>query len=203
MRQAEAQLHEATAQTGVAVANFYPEVTLMGNFSANSLSVASLFNPASRAYMIGPSISLPIFEGGRLRGTLALRESQQREAAISFQHTVLQAWQEVDDALTAFADAQRRRASLVKAVDDDKAALSAARQRYREGAVDFLNVISAQGTLLQGQSDLADSDTLIATDVVRLYRALGGGWEISEPVPLPPPLPPSALAFIAPLPGVP
>ena len=203
VRQAEAQLHEATAQTGVAVANFYPEVTLMGNFSANSLSVASLFNPASRAYMIGPSISLPIFEGGRLRGTLALRESQQREAAISFQHTVLQAWQEVDDALTAFADAQRRRASLVKAVDDDKAALSAARQRYREGAVDFLNVISAQGTLLQGQSDLADSDTLIATDVVRLYRALGGGWEISEPVPLPPPLPPSALAFIVPLPGVP
>lgn len=204
VRQAEAQLHAAVAQTGVAVANFYPDVTLNGNLSLSSISVASLFVPASRAYTVGPSISLPIFEGGRLRGTLALRKSQEREAAIAFQRTVLNAWREVDDALTAYAQTQRRRQNLAKAVDENKAALVAARQRYIEGASDFLNVISTQATLLQSENDLADADTRIASELVRLYRALGGGWELTPPPPPPPPvLAPAVLGLLSPLCGGP
>ena len=180
VREAEALLHEATAQTGVAVANFYPDVTLNGAASVESLRLTNLFSPNSLAFGLGPSISLPIFEGGRLRGTLALRESQQREAAIAFQKTVLQAWREVDDALTAFAEAQRRRADVARAVDQNQIALQAARQRYTEGAIDFLNVITTQAQLLQSENDLADSDTQIATDLVNLYRALGGGWEVAD-----------------------
>jgi NodT family efflux transporter outer membrane factor (OMF) lipoprotein len=180
VREAEARLHEATAQTGVAVADFYPDVTLNGAVNVESLHLSNLFNPASTAFAVGPSISIPIFEGGRLRGALTLRESQQREAAIFFQKTVLRAWKEVDDALTAYREAQRRRADVARSVTENQAALQAARQRYSEGAIDFLNVISTQAQLLQSENDLADSDTEIAADLVNLYRALGGGWEVAD-----------------------
>jgi NodT family efflux transporter outer membrane factor (OMF) lipoprotein len=180
VREAEARLHETTAETGVAVANFYPDVTLNGAVGPESLQLSNLFTPASIAFSVGPAISIPIFEGGRLRGMLSLRESQQREAAIAFQKTVLRAWQEVDDALTAYGEAQHRRADVARAVAENRAALEAARQRYSEGAVNFLNVTTTQAQLLQSENDLADSDTLIATDLVNLYRALGGGWEVAD-----------------------
>jgi len=180
IREAEAQLHEATAQTGVALANFYPDVTLNGAVGVESLHLSNLFIPASTAFAVGPSISIPIFEGGRLRGVLTLRESQQREAIIFFQKTVLQAWKEVDDALTAYREAQHQRADVARSVTENQAALQAARQRYSEGAIDFLNVITTQARLLQSENDLADSETRIATDLVNLYRALGGGWEVVD-----------------------
>ncbi len=180
VREAEALLHEATAQTGVAVASFYPDVTLNGAASVESLRLTNLFSPTSAAFAVGPSISLPIFEGGQLRGALALRESREREVAILFQKTVLQAWKEVDDALTAYREAQHRRADVARSVTENQAALQAARQRYSEGAIDFLNVITTQAQLLQSENDLADSDTRIATDLVNLYRALGGGWEVAD-----------------------
>jgi len=180
VREAEAQLHEATAETGVAVANFYPDVTLNGAANVQSLHLSNLFSLGSTAFSVGPDISIPIFEGGRLRGTLALRESRQRETAIIFQRTVLRAWQEVDDALTAYSEAQRRRADLARAVAENEAALQAAQQRYSEGAIDFLNVNTTQAQLLQSENDLADIDTRIATDLVNLYRALGEGWEDAD-----------------------
>jgi NodT family efflux transporter outer membrane factor (OMF) lipoprotein len=180
VREAEARLHEATAQTGVAVASFYPDVTLNGAANLESLHLSNLFSPTSGAFAVGPTISIPIFEGGRLSGALALSESRQREAAISFQKTVLRAWKEVDDALTAYREAQRRRADIARSVTENQAALQAARQRYSEGAIDFLNVIATQAQLLQSENDLADSDTQIATYLVNLYRALGGGWEIAD-----------------------
>jgi len=180
VREAEAKLHEATAQTGVAVANFYPDVTLNGAANVESLHLSNLFSPTSGAFAVGPSISIPIFEGGQLKGALALRESQQRESAILFQKTVLRAWKEVDDALTAYREAQRRRADVARSVIENQAVLQAARQRYSEGAIDFLNVITTQAQLLQSENDLADSDTQIAIDLVNLYRALGGGWEVAD-----------------------
>jgi NodT family efflux transporter outer membrane factor (OMF) lipoprotein len=180
VREAEARLHEATAQTGVAVASFYPDVTLNGAASVESLHLSNLFSPTSTAFAVGPSISIPIFEGGQLRGGLVLRESRQREAAILFQETVLRAWKEVDDALTAYREAQLRRAEIARSVTENQAALQAARQRYSEGAIDFLNVIATLAQLLQSENDLADSDTQIATHLVNLYRTLGGGWEVAD-----------------------
>lgn len=183
VREAEARLHAAVAETGVAVADFYPDVTLIGNVNVQSISLSNLFTLPSRSFNIGPNISIPIFEGGRLRGQLALRQSEQREAAIAFQRTVLQAWREVDDALTAYAEAQRRRAAVARAVAQNEIALRAARQRYTQGLVDFLNVNTTQAQLLQSQNDLADSDTQITTNLVTLYRALGGGWPTLDPPP--------------------
>src|SRR5260370_21929460 len=102
---------------------------------------------------------MPIAEGGRLRGVLALRESREREAAIFFQKTVLQAWKEVDDALTAYPEAQHRRADVARSVTENQAALQDARQRYSDGAIDFLNVITSQAQLLQLDNYLPGSDT--------------------------------------------
>jgi NodT family efflux transporter outer membrane factor (OMF) lipoprotein len=180
VREAEARLHATVAETGVAVADFYPDLTLTGDASVQSLHLANLFTPGSTAFMVGPTLSIPIFEGGRLRGNLELRESQQREAAIAFQKTVLRAWQEIDDALTDYAEAQRHRAAIARAVNQNQIALSAARERYKEGLIDFLNVNATLAQLLQSENDLADSDTLITTDLVSLYRALGGGWQIAD-----------------------
>jgi outer membrane protein TolC len=115
-----------------------------------------------------------------LRGTLALSESREREAAIIFQKTVLRAWKEVDDAITAYREAQLRRSHVARSVTENQAALQVARRRYQEGAIDFLNVLTAQAQLLQSENDLADSDTQIAIYLVNLYRALGGGWEVAD-----------------------
>lgn len=177
VREAEARLHAATAQVGVATAEFYPDVTLNGHFDLEGLYFGNAFDLPDRAYSVGPDISLPIFEGGRLRGALKLRKSQQREALIAFQRTLLQAWHDVDNALTAYSESQRARNDIAEAVQQNQIALGAARQRYVEGAADFLNVVSAEASLLQSQNALSESDAQIATELVRLYRALGGGWQ--------------------------
>ncbi len=180
LREVEARLHAAVAEVGEAEAEFYPDVNLIGDFNVQSLTLKQLFRASSTQWTLGPTITIPIFEGGQLRGNLALKESRHREAAIDFQKTLLRAWQEVDDALTAYAQAQKRRAAAARAAAQDKIALGAARQRYQEGLVDFLNVNAALAQSLRSENDLVQSDVEVASDLVRLYRALGGGWEIAE-----------------------
>jgi NodT family efflux transporter outer membrane factor (OMF) lipoprotein len=180
VREAEAVLHAATAEVGVAVASFYPDISLSGHFGTEGLSSSNAWVWPSRAFGIGPAISVPIFEGGRLRATLRFRRSQQREAVLSFQKIVLNAWREADDSLTDLAQAQRARTDIVTAVHQNELALAAARQGYTEGAIDFLNVIAVQAALLQSQSQLVNVDTEINTRLVGLYRSLGGGWEIAN-----------------------
>ena len=177
IRKAEAQLHAATATIGMAKADFYPRISLNGSAGFQSLQLSNLANWASGQYVVGPSITLPIFEGGRLKGTLHLREAQQQEAAILYQRTVLDAWREVDDALVVYDAEQRRRDRLKKVVSLNQNALSIARQRYKEGAVDFLNVLNVQKQLLDSQSDLEQSQANAAANLITLCKVLGGGWE--------------------------
>ncbi len=182
IRQAEAQLHAATADIGVAVADFYPKITLDGSLGLQALKAKDLGNWAARQYGLGPTISIPIFEGGRLRATLELRKVEQQEAALNYQQTVLQAWHDVDNALTAYADEQRRRDSLAEAVAQNRLAVRLARDRYTQGVEDFLNVLDAERSLLAAQQQLADSSTSVSSNLVQLYKALGGGWETAYPL---------------------
>ncbi len=181
IRQAEAQLHAATANVGVAVANFYPRVTLTGALNLESLSLRDLAFWSAAAYNFGPTISLPIFEGGRLRGQLQLSKARQQEAAISYQQTVLSAWHDVDNALTAYAAEQQRHDQLAQSVQAAQRALELAQQQYTHGLETFLNVLDAQRTLLSAQQQLATSTMTEASNLVQLYTALGGGWEPSFP----------------------
>ena len=177
IRQAEAQLHAATATIGVAVADFYPRVTFNGNVELNALDLKNLWKGSSLQYVLGPSISLPIFEGGRLKSTLELRETQQQEAAIAYHKTVLQAWHEVVNALVAYRTEQERRARLKAQTEHSRQALALSRVRYANGVADFLNVLDAERTVLQAELQYAQSTTAVSGNVVQLYKALGGGWE--------------------------
>jgi NodT family efflux transporter outer membrane factor (OMF) lipoprotein len=181
IRQAEAQLHAATADIGVAQANFYPSLNLTGSFGLQSLQISKAFNLNSKQYAVGPGLTIPIFQGGQLRSTLELRKAQQQEAAISFQKTVLQAWHDVDNALTAYKAEQSRRDELVQAVFDNQHALVLAQSRYQEGVADFLTVLDAERSLLAAQLQEADSTTTVSSNLVALYKALGGGWETDMP----------------------
>jgi NodT family efflux transporter outer membrane factor (OMF) lipoprotein len=180
IREAEAALHAATAETGVATAAFYPDISLTGQFGTDGLHLRNLWSAANRAFSVGPTISLPFFQGGRLKGTLALRKAQQREAAILYQKSVIQALNDADSALTAFADIQQRRDSLSAEVEQDRMALSAARDNYREGAIGLLSVTTAQATLLEGQDRLAQSEAGVRQMLVLVYKALGGGWHAAD-----------------------
>jgi NodT family efflux transporter outer membrane factor (OMF) lipoprotein len=177
IRQAEAQLHAATATIGVAVADFYPRVTFNGNVELNALDLKNLWKGSSLQYVLGPSISLPIFDGGRLKSTLELRETQQQEAAIAYHKTVLQAWHEVVNALVAYRTEQERRARLKAQTEHSRQALALSRVRYANGVADFLNVLDAERTVLQAELQYAQSTTAVSGNVVQLYKALGGGWE--------------------------
>ena len=198
IRQAEAQLHAATAQVGEAVAEFYPRVTIDAGFGFQSLSFRDLGFWNARAWNVGPSITLPIFQGGRLRGQLELRKSAQQEAAISYRQTVLGAWHEVDNALTAYRDEQMRRDSLAREVAADQRGLDLARDQYRHGMVTFLTVLDAERRILGAQTDLASSTATLSTDLVQLYSALGGGWETTFPDATPSATAPRAVAPPAP-----
>jgi NodT family efflux transporter outer membrane factor (OMF) lipoprotein len=182
IRQAEAQLHAATADIGVAQANFYPSLNLTGSFGLQSLQFSQVFNLNSKQYAIGPGLTIPIFQGGELRSTLELRKAQQQEAAVNFQKTVLQAWHDVDNALTAYQAEQARRDQLTQAVAQYQRALNLAQSRYQEGVADFLTVLVAETSLLTAQQQLADSTTTVSSNLVALYKALGGGWETDMPL---------------------
>ena len=183
IRQAEARLHAATADIGVAVADFYPSVKIGGSLGLQATQFGRLFDLNSHLYAAGPGISFPLFEGGRLRATLQFREAAQQEAAFNYQKTVLEAWHEVDNALTAYAMEQTRREELLLAERDNRHALGLAQSRYQQGVADFLAVLDAQRNLLATQLQLADSTTAISANLVALYKALGGGWEMDLPLP--------------------
>jgi NodT family efflux transporter outer membrane factor (OMF) lipoprotein len=182
IRQAEAQLHAATADIGVAQADFYPTLTLNGSVGLQSLQFAHVFDLNSRNWTLGPGLTIPIFQGGQLRAQLQLREAQQQEAAINYQKTVLQAWHEVDNAMTAYRTEQERRQELVQAVAQNRRALGLAQSRYQQGVSDFLTVLDAERSLLATQQQLADSTTTVSANLVALYKSLGGGWETDLPV---------------------
>jgi NodT family efflux transporter outer membrane factor (OMF) lipoprotein len=181
IRAAEDQLHAATANIGVAVGDFYPKVQLNGTVGFDSLDIKHLFDASSLQYMVGPQVTLPIFAGGRLRSTLALREAQQQEAAITYRKTVLQAWHDVVNALVAHRLERNRRARLRAQAEHARAALDLARARYKDGVTEFLNVLDAERSLLQAEQQYATSTTNVSLDLVQLFKALGGGWETQFP----------------------
>lgn len=177
---AEAQLHAATAAIGAAQAEFYPSVSLNGSFGFQALSASHLGDWGARQFALGPVLHLPVFEGGRLKGNLALTEARQQEAAIGYRKTVLAAWHEVDDALSAYRRVQQRADRLDVAVEENRKALNHAERRYAQGAADYLNVLVTQQRLLDSENAASRGRTETALAMVVLYKALGGGWDAAQ-----------------------
>jgi NodT family efflux transporter outer membrane factor (OMF) lipoprotein len=174
--EAEARLHAATAAIGAAQADFYPRVGLGGSLGLVALDESRLGDWSSRQFSVGPTIHLPIFEGGRLKSTLALTQARQQAAAIAYRKTVLNAWHEIDDALGAYATERLRHDELVTASEQNRVALELAQRAYQEGSADYLAVLVAQRNLLQSQSALADGATASGLALVDLYKSLAGAW---------------------------
>jgi NodT family efflux transporter outer membrane factor (OMF) lipoprotein len=176
IRAAEARLHGATARVGVAVADMFPRLTLQAQGGLQSDSLARLTAWASRFITAGPTLQAPIFEGGQLRAMVRLADVREQEAALDYRRTVLGAVHEADDALAAYGADQARQATLSRTVEHDRDALDLTRQRYASGLAAFIEVLDAERTLAQNQLALADATTAVSTDLVTLYKVLGGGW---------------------------
>lgn len=176
IRRAEARLHAATAAIGVATADFYPRIGLRGRLGVEAFDSGDLDSWDSRTFSVGPTVYLPIFQGGRLKRRLELTEARQKSAALAYRQTVLRAWHEVDNALDAWIGRQRRHNALQASYEQNKRALHAAEQSYRLGADDHLSVLASQRDVLTSQTSLNASATGAALALVDLCKALGGGW---------------------------
>jgi len=172
IRSAEAQLHAATASIGVAVADLYPRITIGASLGLNSVDASTFTDWGSRQWQIGPSLQLPIFDGGRRRATVTLRKLQAQQAAVAYQQTILKAWQEIDDALSAYTAERQRNAQLVLKERSSRDAFQLAGVRYQHGLTDFLVQLDAQRTLLQAQRDYAESSGRLAIALVSISKAL-------------------------------
>jgi NodT family efflux transporter outer membrane factor (OMF) lipoprotein len=180
VRQAERQLAVATANIGVATADLYPKFNLTGAVGHESLSLSTFADAASRYWSFGPTMTWPIFQGGKIRANIRVQNARQEQALIQYRQAVLQSLQDVEDALVAYDNEQARRRSLEEEVASSRRAVMLARRLHDAGLVDFLNVLSAQQTLFQSEVQLAQSVQTVSTDLVALYKALGGGWESQE-----------------------
>jgi multidrug efflux system outer membrane protein len=176
IREAEANLHAATAQIGVATADLFPRLVLTAQGGLQSQALNQLSEWASRFGAVGPGFQLPIFDRGRWK-SVHLQNVRAQESALAYQNTVLKALHEVANALAAFNADQQRRLELDQAVSHNRDALALARQRYQSGVANFIDVLDAERSLQQNESAQIDAVTATSVDLVALYRALGGGWE--------------------------
>jgi len=176
IRQAERKLASQTAQIGVATAELYPKFSLVGSIGFSALDLTNLLSATSRAYSIGPSVSWRLFDAGAVRKTIEVQSALQEQALIQYEATVLTALEEVENALVAFVEEQRRREALREASRAAERAVALAQAQYGAGLVDFRSVLDAQRSLLSLQDQLAQSEGTVTSNVVRLYKALGGGW---------------------------
>ena len=182
IRRAEAQLAAATARIGEAKADLFPRFVLTGAAGRQATQLHDLTLGAGNFYGVGPGISLPLFTGGRIRSNIAVQTSRQREALISYQSTILNSLEEVQNALVSYSQEQERRDRLNQAVEQSQLAVDLASEQYRAGLVDFLSVLDAQRDLYANEDQLVQSQTTVTTNLVGLYRALGGGWNLGRTV---------------------
>jgi NodT family efflux transporter outer membrane factor (OMF) lipoprotein len=177
VRRAEWELAAQTARIGVATAELYPKFNLVGSIGLESLSAGNLFNASYRTYSIVPAFSWRIFDAGRIRQQIEVETALQEQALIQYEAAILTALEDVENALVAYADEQVRRDALVMASAAAERAVAQAQNQYRAGLTDFQNVLDSQRSLLSYQDQLAVSDGTVTSNLVRLYKALGGGWK--------------------------
>jgi NodT family efflux transporter outer membrane factor (OMF) lipoprotein len=177
IRAAERRLAAQTAQVGVATAALYPSLSLAGAISLNSTSAGDLFD-GLRSDRAGLSLSLPIFNAGALRQNVRAQNALVDQAAATYESTVLAAYEEVDNALTAWSNEHRRNSSLIAAAASARVASELALMQYNSGLVDFQTVLTADRQLISTEDALAVSNGELTAGLVRLYKALGGGWSV-------------------------
>lgn len=178
VRQAERTLAASTANIGVAVSQLFPKFSLTGSIGQQSgrFGLIALADQSS-FWSIGPTVSWRIFDAFALRNQVRVANAQQEQALLAYHQIVLQSFTDVEDALVAYAQDQNRTKALADSVAANQRAVDLSNQLYIRGLGDFLNVLTAQRNLYAAQNDMTISQTNVATDLVQLYKALGGGWD--------------------------
>jgi NodT family efflux transporter outer membrane factor (OMF) lipoprotein len=201
IQSAEWQAAAQCAQIGVARADFFPAFSLSGTFGfsatqtgTDNITLANMFNGISRSWNVGPSVQWNIFNYGRIMNNVRVQDARFQELIINYRNTVLKAQQEVENALIAFVKAQQRAQKLAGSTAAAKKAAELAMLQYREGIADFTTVLTAEQNLLVQQDSLATTMGDISNNLVGVYRAMGGGWQIREGQDLVPPEVTAAMA---------
>ena len=164
IRRAESELAAATARIGQAKAELFPRFVLTGTAGRQATQLHDL------------TLGLALFNGGRIRSIIALQTSRLRGAVITYDSVILKALEEVQNALVNYSQEQERRDRLNQAVAQNQLAVDLATEQYRAGLADFLSVLDAERELCSNEDELVQSQTNVTTNLVSLYRALGGGW---------------------------
>ena len=180
IRRAERNLAAMTARIGIATANLYPKFRLFGTIGLESVSTGDLLTSASRAWSFGPRISWNIFDASAIRQKIKAESAIQKQALIQYESTILNALEEVENVLIAYTQEQSRHRSLEAATVAARKAYELSLNLYKAGLINFNNVLTSQYSMQLFEDKLALSNGAIASNFIRLYKALGGGWEYSE-----------------------
>jgi NodT family efflux transporter outer membrane factor (OMF) lipoprotein len=176
VRQQEAQLHQASAAIGVATSNMLPQVTLGASSGDEALVLASLFQPGSGVWDIASGLTAPIFQGGTLRARRRAAIDDYDRAAAQYRLTVLNAFQNVADTLTALAHDAESLSAQSDALSAASASLELIQRQYDAGAVNYVSLLTAQQLYQQSRIDFVRAVASRYTDTIALFQALGGGW---------------------------
>jgi len=180
VRRAERELAAQTARIGAATADLYPKFTLTGSIGLESLHADSFGDSGTEFYSFGPGVRWPIFHSGSIRQNIKVQEARQEQALAAYEKTVLSAVQETRDALTGFRNEQQRIQALGNAVKAARTAADRAEDQYKNGLSDFENVLESQRSLLIFEDQLVQSRSSITLNLIQLYKALGGGWQLNS-----------------------
>lgn len=185
VRAAERLLAQATARIGQAEAARYPSVSLTGSISTSALKLGDLAKNSAIGWSIGPSLSVPIFNGGELAAAVDAARARRDQSDAALRLAVLTALQDVEDGLVGLRQERRRLASLSQAAAASGEAARLSRALYSSGGASFLDVLDAQRSLYSAEDSLIQSRIALATRFIALNKALGGGWlrpvEVSRP----------------------
>lgn len=176
IRRAERQLAANSAAIGMATAELYPKLNLSAFFGLQNMRLTDV-TPLGKSWSTAASISMPIFNWGRLKANIKSKEAQAEAALLAYQAVVLKAFKEVEDALVAHSKELNRQQALQQAVDANRLAVQLANERYQKGLTGFIEVLQSQQALFQAETALIGSQTALSSQVVALYKALGGGWQ--------------------------
>jgi len=180
LRKAERDIAAQTAKIGVAEADRYPKISLSGNIGLSALGLGDLFNSDSLSTGASSGISWPVFNAGKIMKNIDLQWAVQEQKQIAYKAALLTALEDVENALTSYSNDQVKRVSLIKASGSAERAAETSRAQYSSGLIDFQSVLEAESTLLSLQNQVAQSDAQVITDLISLYKALGGGWSSFE-----------------------
>jgi outer membrane protein, multidrug efflux system len=180
IRAAERRLAAATADIGVATADLYPKFSLSGLLGLQSGDLSDLTQGKSAIWSLGPSFSLPLFDRGKIRANIEIRNARQEAALADYEQKALNALMEVESSLATFNSEKETSKTLASAVNSGQKAVEIANGLYQSGLSDFLNVLQSERALYQSQDQLAQSEQRLALSLVALFKALGGGWQAQD-----------------------